>query len=543
MHLFRRPAAFAALFFLSALSVNAIASSPVLPDAPTATINAGGNSLTLSWRAASHAIAYNVYEGTTSGGEAGTPIVFGTTATSLTLTGLTEGNSYFFEVTGVNGAGESLPSNEVGASVLPASPVLQFATIGDGTVTLNWTAVSCATTYNVYMGTRAGRESASPVEPNLTGTSVTVDKLTDGVTYYFTVDAVCPVGSSLPSGEMSAAPSAAGGGVPIPPTSLVASLNGGSGAVTLAWTGVAGATSYNVYAGNSPGGESTTPILTGVTGPGTTLTGLTNNTTYYFTVSALTASGQSAQSNEVSAEPVPSGAGIAVPQNLVVAAGNRTVTLAWDSSPGATSYTVYESSSPFGANFTAVQTGITDTSTTVDSLTNTNTYYYTVTASDISGETAQALNVAAVPTLNNIGYPPAAPTNISAALADTSSGLTTSVTLSWPKVSGASSYSLYQGIEPQNEGAVPSQSGLVPASAFSTMSATVTNLNVGQTYYFKVSSVGDGGQSNPSEEVVVAVPPVSGSKLGAGGAIDKWTLVGLLSLGLMRIGRKRASEH
>jgi hypothetical protein len=73
--------------------------------------------------------------------------------------------------------------------------------------------------------------------------------------------------------------------------------------VGLEWTPVTGATSYNVYWSTSSGvTPSTGQALTGVA-RGYVHRGLTNGTTYYYVVTAVTASGQSPPSAEVSATP------------------------------------------------------------------------------------------------------------------------------------------------------------------------------------------------------------------------------------------------
>ena len=63
-------------------------------------------------------------------------------------------------------------------------------------------------------------------------------------------------------------------------------------------------TSYNVYRGISAGGEGSTAVGTV---NGTTLsftdTGLTNGTTYYYTVKAVNSAGTSSASNEANATP------------------------------------------------------------------------------------------------------------------------------------------------------------------------------------------------------------------------------------------------
>jgi cellulose 1,4-beta-cellobiosidase len=72
--------------------------------------------------------------------------------------------------------------------------------------------------------------------------------------------------------------------------------------VSLSWTGSAGATSYNVYAGTASGGESATATAS-VTITIYTNTGLSNGTKYFYIVRAVNSTGTSAASNEVSATP------------------------------------------------------------------------------------------------------------------------------------------------------------------------------------------------------------------------------------------------
>ncbi len=75
----------------------------------------------------------------------------------------------------------------------------------------------------------------------------------------------------------------------------------GLGQITLSWAPVAGATSYNIYQGGKPGGESAQAVQTGVKETRVVIGGLSANTTYYFQVSAVNKAGESARSNEASA--------------------------------------------------------------------------------------------------------------------------------------------------------------------------------------------------------------------------------------------------
>ncbi|MCK5180889.1 MAG: hypothetical protein KAR32_15255, partial [Candidatus Omnitrophica bacterium] len=85
-------------------------------------------------------------------------------------------------------------------------------------------------------------------------------------------------------------------GVPVLNTSVA-----GDGQIDLSWSAVAGATGYNVYFSAISGIYGTLVDAGNVTNY--TVTGLTNDTTYYFVVTAYDAAGESAYSNEESAVP------------------------------------------------------------------------------------------------------------------------------------------------------------------------------------------------------------------------------------------------
>jgi hypothetical protein len=89
-------------------------------------------------------------------------------------------------------------------------------------------------------------------------------------------------------------------GSPLP---LCVTAAAGDGQVTLNWKAATGAASYNIYQGTSTGGESATPVQTGITGTSATIGGLTNKTTYYFLVAAVDANGTERKSGEVAAVP------------------------------------------------------------------------------------------------------------------------------------------------------------------------------------------------------------------------------------------------
>jgi predicted phage tail protein len=151
------------------------------------------------------------------------------------------------------------------------------------------------------MGTSSGGEAATPVMTGVPEVTATISGLTNGTTYFYVVKATNAAGSSPASNEASATPVPPPH--PPPPAPANVSAVAASGQVTLSWAASAGATSYSVYMGTSAGGESSTAARAGITGLSTTITGLTNGTTYYYTVKAVDAGGTSAASNETSATP------------------------------------------------------------------------------------------------------------------------------------------------------------------------------------------------------------------------------------------------
>jgi fibronectin type 3 domain-containing protein len=178
----------------------------------------------------------------------------------------------------------------------------------------------------------------------------------------------------------------------------------GNGQVTINWLAVSGAYSYNIYwsttSGVTPANGNLISIPAVSFVPSYTQPGLTNGTTYYYVITAVNSSSESAPSAQVSCTPMQQ-----VPTLVTATPGNGTVTISWAAAPGAISYNIYWSttSGVTPANGTQIS-GIPASavpSYTQTGLTNGTTYYYVVTTVNTShDESAASTQVSAIPAEN-----------------------------------------------------------------------------------------------------------------------------------------------
>jgi fibronectin type 3 domain-containing protein len=91
-----------------------------ITDPPADLAASGANTqVTLSWTASLGADSYNVYRGTSPGGEGATPIATGVTDTAYVDNMVAGGATYYYVVSAVTTGGESAISTEVSATALP----------------------------------------------------------------------------------------------------------------------------------------------------------------------------------------------------------------------------------------------------------------------------------------------------------------------------------------------------------------------------------------------------------------------------------------
>jgi hypothetical protein len=347
-----------------------------VPAAPTGVMATPGNGhATVSWtppsdNGGSAILSYTV----TASPGAATSTTVG--ATTTTISGLTDGQSYTFTVHATNAVGSG-PESAPSAAIIPAGPPgapTQLAGVsGDGQVTVSWTAApddgSAITGYTV---------TASPggAQATTTGaTSVVVSGLTNGQPYTFTAHATNALGNGP---ESAPSASVTPGAVPDAPTNVTGVA--GNGQVTVSWTAPANTggnaiTGYTVT--SNPGNfmATTTGALSA------TVSGLTNGQAYTFTVFATNAVGNgavSAPSAAVTPVTVPG-----APTGVTASGGTEQATVSWTAPAGnggsaILHYTV--TASPGGATVTA-----TGTTTATFGVLRAGTYTFTVTATNAIG--------------------------------------------------------------------------------------------------------------------------------------------------------------
>jgi N,N-dimethylformamidase beta subunit-like protein/fibronectin type III domain protein len=195
------------------------AGSAGLPGAPTNVNGTAGNaSVNLNWTApasngGSPITNYRITP--YIGAAAQTPILTGSAGTSFTVTGLTNGTTYTFTVAAINAVGTgpdsaaSPPLTPVATPTVPGAPTGVAGVPGDRSVALSWTAPasnggSQITSYRItpYIGANA----QTPINTGSSATSYTVNGLTNGTAYTFTVAATNSIGTgpaSAPSASMT----------------------------------------------------------------------------------------------------------------------------------------------------------------------------------------------------------------------------------------------------------------------------------------------------------------------------------------------------
>ncbi|MFC2041503.1 hypothetical protein ACFLTY_04200 [Chloroflexota bacterium] len=514
---------------------------------------------------------YNVYRGLTSGNY--TQVNVGLVATSnYTDIGLTNGTTYYYVVRAVDWADpvahESDNSNE--ASATPAIPPLTLLDDGfegdpwdanwDGNGTTDWThsgvyirsgswaaLAGAGDTYlttddldtstgdnitisfwfriksltkgplyvQTYNGTSYITQHDLFVYPGVVATG-TYYKYSESITdsQYLRSDFHVRFDASIVSTNVfiDDVLITMGSYPPAAPTGLVATQ--GDTEISLDWNDntEGDLASYNVYRGLSSGNY--TQIETLWASSNYTDTGLTNEVTYYYVVTAVDlGSNESGYSNGDSA--TPTDLPPAAPTGLVATPGENQIVLDWNDNTDydLDGYNIYRGLT--SGNYTQIESLWASSNYTDTGLTNGITYYYAVTAVDLtSNESGYSDEASTAP----VDLPPTAPTLLVATPGDTE------VFLDWNDNSEGdlAGYNIYRSLTSGNY-TTPIQ------SLWASSNYTDTGRTNGVKYYYVVRAEDDGtnesGNSNQVNAVPGNAPPAKPTGLVATGGDEEISLV------------------
>jgi len=393
------------------------------PTGVTAIFQSPG-SIVISWNSVSVATSYKVYYGTSS--SAITNLASSAvTGTSYTHTGLSNGTTYYYNITAQDDGTESSHSQTVSMLTLPGIPGNLRSTVTTyNSNTIAWDSVTGATSYKVYFA--ASSDGSKTLAGTASGTSYNHSSLTANTTRYYFVTAVNSTGEGAYTDALTTRTLLA----PLSAPNNVKATALSTSSIQVTWDAVAEAIKYNVYRAVGSATQSKTLIET-ITTTSFTNTGLAGQNYWYFITAWNEDNVESAYSTSTaSTPPLP-----AIPGNVRATAtdGSFNVTIRWNSATGATNYKIFYATSSVGNKtlLTTITSGTT-TSYTHAGTANT-TYYYWVTAVNAAGESDYSIQQETSSALT----PPAAPLNLR-----TTATATTSITIAWNTVTGATQYAI-----------------------------------------------------------------------------------------------------
>lgn len=489
------------------------AASPYPPSpvaaAPTAVIaTAGTSQVTISWTAppGNTAQGYVVKRATASGGPYTTiSNVNNNTTPAYTDWNVTNGTAYYYVIGSVNQSGISANSQEV-----TATPQNVSTTLPSG-----WVSKDIGTT---SIPGSAGYASVSNKTFRVNGAGTGIGGTADGFTYAyatatgnvtFTARIWNITGTLSKTGIMFRESLAPGARTALMKLGDVGSREGG-----FCFRSTTGG-SVTTVGGND---YTTTPVWYRLQRTGNTFTGFeSNDGTTWFTVDSVSipmadsfylgfaaCSGTAGVLDSTVFDNVVITGGGAVPNtpsNLnATAVSSSQINLIWSSVPGASSYTIQRATTS-GGPYTAVASGITDTTWSNTNLPDSTLFYYIVSAADVAGagSSTPEISIRTLPLSL-----PAAPSGITFTTGNASVGL------AWQTVEGVTSYTV--------------QRATIAAGPYVTVGTTDTTtyqdtaLVNGATYYYAINGVNRLGAGATDTALITLPNHLSGALIGTPGS-------------------------
>jgi len=249
----------------------------------------------ISWNAVDGAKTYNIY---TKQGDLtdGYYLVWEKlTKTTVTISGRHPSTTYYFRISAENDCGESeksLPevsavTQDCNLPVLPDPTGVTATALSAKSVVINWNEVSGAASYTIYRSTKEDSDYWSVSGgTGFKGTSFIDTTLSASTKYYYAIKPVNDCGKSSYISSVTIVTTMCETSIPLNVTATAKS----SGSIEVSWDAVSGAVSYSIYrATRNPTNQYT--LIGKISGTSSTYTdtGLENLTSYYYKITAKTA--------------------------------------------------------------------------------------------------------------------------------------------------------------------------------------------------------------------------------------------------------------
>lgn len=396
------------------------------------------------------------------------------TTTSRGITGLSIGTTYHYRVTAVGGTTNSQESTVVTTHTTISTPTaIAGSGATTGTIQANWNAVVGATEYlldvsdNPTFSTYVGTYNDFIIPGGLT--SHVIAGLSPGTNYHYRLKAK---GQTVQSQESNAI--AANTLMTTPAVSQESAATDNSFQAN--WVVTPGASSYRLDVSTDSGFNS---ILSGysnktVNGVNHLITGLNPGKHYYYRLRAVSADNFTSASSTIIAANTTISNPVATTASNASASG---IQANWNAVAGASSYRLDVSAA---SNFSSLLTGynnltVSGTSLSITGLLPGKNYFYRVRA---VGDDLASSNSGTITGTTNIPAP---------FIADASGESQVGFQANWVLVSGVNSYILDVSSETLFTNNLSGYDSLLVTGS----NHTVSGLDPGRTYYYKVRAVGD----------------------------------------------------
>ena len=412
------------------------------------------------------------------------------TTHSVTLTGLTLGTTYNFDVVSANASNTSVTSgNFTFATTAAPAPVISAVTatsITSTSATITWTTDQ-ASSSQVNYGATTSYGLQTPNNTTLvTAHSVTLSGLNPGTAYNFDVVSANASNASATSGNFTFSTSASS--TPGPVLSSVAAYPVANTTAGILWTTDQNSTSVVNYGTTTAYGQQASLGAAMTIYHNVPLSGLTPGTTYNFQVVSTNTSGVASSSGNFTftTSGTAPAAGPVITSVTASAITNTTATINWTTDQLSNSQVSYGFTNAYGSLSTLNTTLTTSHTVTLTGLTPGATYNYQGLSTNATAITSASPNF----TFTTTGSTPAPVVS-----AVVSWGVTgSSAVISWSTDQQSNTFVTY-GTTPALGQTSPVQNALSASHG-----VTLTGLQPNTTYYFVANSTNISGANGSSTQ-------------------------------------------